>query len=146
MDLQLGFDGQTGLGPASRRLQELGEVVPLVFGGFAEVSEGVHQIVDILARQRLKKEGLARGTHSSSNRLGEVVGQIRRRWSLACWKANTNCLLSRITLCGDGVSAAAKRRRWQRFEEDRMKREKEAVWRAKVSGHNIIRKGRFMLD
>ena len=65
---------------------------------------------------------------------------------MACWKANTNCLLSRITLCGDGVSEAAKRRRWQRFEEDRMKREREAVWRAKVSGHNIIRKGRFMLD
>ena len=143
MDLELGVDGQ---GPASRRLQELGEVIPLVFGGFAEVSEGVHEFVDILARQRLKKEGLSSGVRSSDNRLGVVVGQIRRRLSLATWKANTNCLLSRTTLCGDGATEAGKRRQWQRVEEEKMRREKEAVWRARVSGHHIVRRGRFFLD
>ena len=40
MDRELGV--QEGLlGPVGRRLQELGPVIPLVFGGFGEVSEGV---------------------------------------------------------------------------------------------------------
>ena len=86
MDVELGVDVQSAQGPASRRLQELGEVLPFVFG---EANDTVHQFVHTLARQRVKKEGLLKGTHSSSNRLGEVVGQIRRRWSLATWKANT---------------------------------------------------------
>ena len=146
MDVELGVDVQAGRGPASRRLQEFGEVLPFVFGGFGEANDTVHQFVHTLARQRLNKEGLVRGTHSSSNRWGEVVGQIRRRWSLATWKANTKCLLSRLSLCGDGVSQAAKRRKWERFEEDKMRREREANWRAKTSGHNIVRRGRFMLD
>ena len=52
--------------------------------------------------------------------------------------------MSRITLCGDGVSEAGERRKWQRFEKERIERERQAVWRAKVSGHNIVKKGRFL--
>ena len=69
MDLQLEVDGQ---GPASRRLLEYGDVISLVFGSFAKVLEGVHQFMDTLARQQLKKDGLVRGPHSSSNRSGEA--------------------------------------------------------------------------
>ena len=67
-----GNGSAVGQCPFSRRLQEWGEVISLVFGGFAKVLEGVKHIMDTLARQWLKKEGLARGTHSSSNRSGEV--------------------------------------------------------------------------
>ena len=78
MDLELGVDGTGVQGPVSRRLQEVGPVIPLVFGGFAEVSEGVHTMVDLLAKSRLRKEGMSTGNDASKRRLGEVVGQIRR--------------------------------------------------------------------
>ena len=131
MDLELGVT--EGQGPVSRRLQEVGPVIPLVFGGFAEVSEGVHKMVDLLSKSRLKKEGLSMG-NEGSRRLGEVVGQIRRRLSLATVKANMACMLSRLSLTGDGASEAGKRRQWQRREEDLMNRERQAVWQARISG------------
>ena len=68
----MGNGSAVGQCPFSRRLQEWGKVISPVFGGFAKVLEGVKHIMDTLARQWLKKEGLARGTHSSSNRSGEV--------------------------------------------------------------------------
>jgi len=32
------------------------------------------------------------------------------------------------------------------MEEFKNRREMQAVWRAEVSGHNVVRKGRFWLD
>ena len=65
---------------------------------------------------------------------------------MATWKANTNCLLARTKLCGDGASEAGKRRQGQRREEYRNKKEMDAVWRAELSGKSIVRKGRFWLE
>ena len=146
MDEELGVDVTKEQGPVSRNLQEVGPVIPLIFGGFAEVSEGVHTLVDLLSKFRLKKEGLSAGRGGSEKRLGEVVGQIRRRLSLATVKANMACMLSRLSLTGDGASDAGKRRQWQRREEDLMNRERQANWQARISGHSIVRKGRFWLD
>jgi len=114
MDEELGVDVRVEQGPVTRRLQEVGPVIPLVFGGFAEVSEGVHTMVDLLSKFRLKKEGLSAGRGGAERRLGEVVGQIRRRLSLATVKANMACMLSRLSLIGDGASEAGKRRQWQK--------------------------------
>ena len=133
-------------GPVSRRLWEFGPVIPLVFGGFAEASEGVHDLVDLLSKFRLKKEGNKAGKEDSKTRLGVIVGQIRRRLSLATVKANTTCMLSRLSLTGEGASAAGKRRKWQRRQEDLMNRERQANWQARISGHSIMRNGRFWLD
>ena len=110
------------------------------------MSEGVHTMIDLLSKYRLKKEGMSTGNDASKRRLGEVVGQIRRRLSLATVKANMACMLSRLSLTGDGVSEAGKRRQWQRREEDLMHRERQAVWQARISGHSLVRKGRFWLD
>ena len=101
-------------------------------------------MVDLLSKSRLKKEGMSTG-NEGSRRLGEVVGQIRRRLSLATVKANMVCMLSRLSLTGDGASEAGKRRQWQRREEDLMHRERQAVWQARISGHSIVRKGKFWL-
>ena len=49
MDVELGVDVQNVQGPVSRRLAEFGPVIPLVFGGFCEVNEEVHNLIDILS-------------------------------------------------------------------------------------------------
>ena len=146
MDLELGVDVTSTVGPVSRRLQEVGPVISLCFGGFAEVSEGVHELVKTLAQERLKKEGLALGRQGSDGRLGQITGQIRRRLSQATVRANMDCMLARLSMVGDGVSEASKRRNWQRREEDLMRREREASWRAVITGHSTVRRGRFLLD
>ena len=60
-------------GPVTRRLQEVGPVIPLVFGGFAEVSEGVHTMVDLLSKFRLKRRGCQLG--------GEDQKEDWEKWS-----------------------------------------------------------------
>ena len=145
MDRELGFESPNQ-GPVGRRLQEFSPVIPLIFGGFAEVSEGVHNLLDVLSRARLKKESMNAGKERSENRKSEIVGQLRRKISLATWKANTSCLLSRVSMTGDGSTEAGKRRNYQKFQEFKMKEEQEAVFRAMVTGHSIIRNGRFWLD
>ena len=58
MDAELGHgDGQ---GPALRRLRELGSVVDLCFGGYAEASTSVWRLLNHMATARLAKQGLAR--------------------------------------------------------------------------------------
>ena len=146
MDLELGVDVTEVQGPVSRRLQEVGPVIPLVFGGFSECSDGVHTLVELLSKYRLRKEGMSAGKEGSERRLGEVVGQIQRRLSLATVKANTVCMLSRVSLTGDGASDAGKRRQWQRREEDLMFRERQKIWQARISGHSVVRKGKFWLN
>jgi hypothetical protein len=127
VDLEMGVNVTEVEGPVSRRLREFGPVIPLVFGGFAEASEGVHDLVDLLSKFRLKKEGNKSGREGSKRRLGVIVGQIRRRLSLATVKANTTCMLSRLGLTGDRASEAGKKRKWQRREEALMSQERQAM-------------------
>ena len=51
MDRSLGHDN--GQGPVTRRLTEYEGVMPLSFGGHAEGSVEVHNLIDILALARL---------------------------------------------------------------------------------------------
>ena len=51
-------DGDVTDGPMTKQLRQYGKgglVVGLVFGGFLEVSEGVHSFVDLAARARATK-------------------------------------------------------------------------------------------
>ena len=144
MDRELGVEeGQPG--PVTRRLQEVGPVIPLVFGGFGEVSEEVHNLVGTLSLLRFAKEGRAAGREGSEGRLGVIKGQVRRWLSLATVRANTTCMLALVSQVGEGAGEAGKRRRWLRYEEENMRRGREAIWRAEVSGRGVVRRGRFWL-
>ena len=142
MDRELGFEeGQQG--PVIRRLQEVGPVIPLVFGGFGEASEGVHDLIGTLSLLRLAKEGRTAGREGSEGRLGVIKGDIRKWLSMATVRADTSCLLARVSQVGEGAGEAGKRRRWCRWEEERMKKGREAFWRAEISGRGIIQRGIF---
>ena len=98
-----------------------------------------------MARSRLRKESLAGGDYGSEERLATVVGQLRRRLSLACVRANSTCLLDRVFVVGEGAPAARSRRQWASLEEQRMRKEKETSWQYKIRGP-VVRRGRFFLD
>ena len=47
--------------------------------------------------------------------MGAIVGEVRRRVSVAAVKAQADCLLNRISSIGQGAVAAGKRRQWLVF-------------------------------
>ena len=75
--------------------------------------------------------------------LSYIFEILNRGAALATVKANTSCMLSMLGLTGDGASAAGN---WQKREEALMSQECQAFWQARISGHSIVRKGRFWLD
>ena len=70
-----------------------------------------------------------------------LVGQVRRRISLAAIKAQVDCLLSKLHQVGPGNLQLAKRSEWAVREDERMKRERGAQWMRRIEGVHTIRKG-----
>ena len=62
---------------------------------------------------------------------------MRRRLSTAIVKANISVLLGRLGMVGEGAAMARGRRQWSSFEEMRMRREREAAWRAETTGREV---------
>ena len=66
--------GDEQIGPVRRRLGEVGPVIPLVFGGYGEVSEEVHDLIGTLALLRHAKESRAGGREGAEGRMGKSKG------------------------------------------------------------------------
>ena len=125
-------DGQVG--PLVRRLRTYPKLLGYVIGAFGEASQDVHALVDQLAASRLQYLALSSGYNSSSKEKSQIVGQIRRRLSVAFVKANSLCTLSRISNVGPGSRGAAKRREWALREEEMMRKERRSNWTAFIRG------------
>ena len=132
-----------GHGPATRRLAEYGDVLPLCFGGHGEASEEVHNLIEALAATKLKKQGMAKGRPGSDQELAIITSQLRRRISSATVRANFTCLLERMAQVGEGAKRAGKRRSWERVEEERMRRDRQTQWLARVRGVGLVHRGQF---
>ena len=134
------------VGPVERRLAEYGDLHTLVMGAFGEASEDVHNLIQVMAESRVACSDL--NTRHSSPMVREdmsvVVGQMRRRLSVATIRATYNCLLTRLTLLGEGVKEANARRMWRGREERIMSGEREAQWHRKIRGHGIRHRGEFL--
>ena len=141
MDVTLGH--AFGQGPASRRLAEYGDVMPLCFGGYGEGSKQVHDLITALAETRLKTQGLRKGRPGSDQELAIITSQLRRRISAATVRANITCLLERMAQVGEGAKRAGERRDLVRVEEERMRKDRETQWLARVRGVGLIHRGRF---
>ena len=106
---------------------------------FGEGSEDLHHLIQIMAESRIACVDLSRGQASPMARedLSVVVGQIRRRLSVATIRATYGCLLSRLTMIGEGQKEANARRQWRGHEERIMREEREAQWHRKIRGLGI---------
>ena len=113
----------------------------MCFGAWGEASTDVHNLVQTLAESRLKFQGLKAGRPRSKQELGIIVGQVRRRLSVAAVKSQVECLLSRIHQVGPGNAQLAKKREWAVLEDERMRRERGAQWLLKYEGLQTLRKG-----
>jgi hypothetical protein len=109
----------------------------------SEGSEEVHNLSDTLATARLKKVGLQRGRPGSDQEPAIITSQLRRRISAATVRASFTLLLETMTQVGKGARRAESRRGLERMEEERMKRDREAQWLARVRGVGLVCRGRF---
>lgn len=73
-----------------RRLDEFVNLIGLCFGAWGEASTDVHNLIQTLAESRLKFQGLQAGRPRIKQELGLIVGQVRRKLSLAAVKAQAD--------------------------------------------------------
>ena len=120
----------------------------LIFGAFREVSERVHELVQIVAQSRLRAVGLQRGRARVCDKgeLGVLVGRIRKQLSVASVRTQADCLITRMGNVGEGDGAAGKRSqkvvRWER----RWDKEMQAEMVCERQGRRIVRRGQIKLD
>ena len=146
VDRQYGGVAEGVLGPVQRKLESFGDIKGLVFGAFGEGSEDVHSLVQNLATSRAKSVALQRGREGGEGELAGIVGEVRRRLSVAAVKAQADCLLNRMSSIGKGAVAAGKRRQWAMWEEDRWKKGEKAHMVSRLNSKQIRRQGFFKLD
>ena len=135
--------GDRVVGPIKRKLSEYGDLLGLVVGAWGEGSEDLHTLVQVLAQSKVDSVGKARGRPASDSELSIAVGQVRRRLSVACVRANMNCLITRMSLLGVAAKQAQGRRQAQGWEEERMRREMQAQWLGCIRYHGIAYRGAF---
>ena len=133
--------GDGVVGPIERKLSEYGDILGLVVGAWGECSEDMHTLVQVLTKSRVDSVGRARGRPATDGELALAVGQVRRRLSVACVRANTNCLLSRMSHLGEAAVQAQGRRQAQGWEEERMRKEMQAQWLGRIRHHGITHRG-----
>ena len=86
---------------------------------------------------------MQRGRPGSDQELAIITSQLRRRISAATARASFTLLLERMTKVGEGATRAEGRRGLERMEEERMRRDREAQWLARVRGVGLVNRGRF---
>ena len=123
-------------GPVERRLDEFGDIMGLCFGAWGEANQDVHDLVEILARARLKFQVLSEGRPDggSDQELAMIVAQIRRLLSVSAIKAQVGCLLGRLHQVGPGNKQLAKKREWAVRQDEKMRRERHSQWIRKIEG------------
>ena len=101
----------------------------------------MHRLVQIISESRLKYQGLQRGRPGSEQELGVIVGQVRRRLSMAVMKSQVDCLLSKIHQVGPGNKQLAQKRQFAVLEDARMSLEHQAQFVRKIEGLKTLRRG-----
>ena len=139
-------------GPVESKLLSFGQVKGLVFGNFGEVSEATHKLLDTIATSRVRvalPQAAAAGRGDSRSEEGEkavAVSYIRRRVSVAAVKGQCLSLLGRLEVLGPGTTAAAGRRKWALVQEQRWRRDRQAMLLSERQGRSILRRGFSKLD
>ena len=113
-------------------------------GAFQEGSKDLHALLGTLADSQLRAKGLARGREGTDQERSIILAGLRRALSMAAAKANSACLLDRVSRVGEEHRQAARRRAWvkreeERIQEERIQEERRAFWHANIRARGLHR-------
>ena len=134
------------------KLLSFGQVKGLVFGNFGEASEATHKLLDTIATSRVRvalpqaAAGIRGDIRSEEGEKAVAVSYIRRRVSVEAVKGQCLSLLGRLEAMGPGFAAAAGRRKWAQVQEQRWRRDRQAMLLSERQGRSILRRGFAKLD
>ena len=135
--------GQTG--PLVRRLQSYGKLEGLVVGPWGEGSKDLHSLVKVLSETKLATKARALGREMSDKELGIIVTQVRKYLSTSFIRAQSLCLINRLSFLDEGAQAATGRRSVAKQMEEGRRRERQAHYLAHVRGRGLSREGQIFI-
>ena len=103
----------------------------------ARTAPHLHQLLLTFAESRVAAMSRAQGWEAGPGQLGKVTGHIRQALSVTVVRANSLCLLDRLTQLGPGAGAAARMRAGALVLEGRRRRDRQAfdiAWRDRGAG------------
>ena len=138
------------VGRVEAKLVSLGKIRGIVCGNWGEVSEDMHALLHLMAKNRVRVAGPSTGRKGrlrfEEGEMSIVMGHLRRTLGVATIKAQCLSLLGRLESLGPGASAAASRRR-QTSELERQFRLQQEAHRLSVrQGWAVHRTGFAKLD
>ena len=83
------FSIPPGRGRVRARLEEFGEVIPIVSGLFNEVNDATAALIEAMVVSRVERVARTSGLQFKAKKeKGEVVGELRRQFSVASIRAS----------------------------------------------------------
>ena len=118
----------------------------LVVGPWGEGSKDLHSLVKVLAETKLAAKARALGRQMSDKELGVIVNQVRKYLSTSFIRAQSLCLINRLSYLGEGAQEAAAGRRIvaKQLEEGR-RRDRQATYMAHIRGRGLSREGQIFV-
>ena len=117
----------------------------MVVGPWGEGSKDLHTLVKVLAETKLAAKARALGREMSDKELGIIVTQVRKYLSTSFIRAQSLCLINRLSFLGEGAQAAAGRRSVAKQLEEGRRRERQAHYLAHIRGRGLSREGQIFI-
>ena len=146
MDELLGEE--PGRGRVRARLEEFGEVIPIVSGLFNEANDATAGLLEAMACSKVERVARSTGLQYKAKEAekGEVVGELRRQFSVASLRASMTLVLNRMNQVGEGAALAGRRREVGSQLEEERRRVREAQHLARVWAGPLVKRGHFFRD
>ena len=132
---------QNQVGPVESKLHSFGEVIGLVVGQMGECSQGLHDLLLSFAEEKFQNLNRTKGMSLGKDMHSLIIQQVRRRFSVCAIRAQSACLLSRLSHFSQGACLAAQRRAHFSNREEASKVDLRIHWEANVRGRRLNRTG-----
>ena len=96
------------VGPIEQRLRNFTHVVPLVFGAYGEVNEGVETLLSQLAELGAKRHWRRMKATNHEVAKGAIAWLLRRRWGMTALRENARLTLDRLQFVGVDTAVDAR--------------------------------------
>ena len=111
-------------------IKSFGELLCIVAGQYAEVSQHTHDLLKRLASSKAAHISHFEGRLVSEQEEGILLNQLRRRFSISIVTSQSKCLLSRLGHYSPGAKEAAQRR-------ELVSRDRQAHHEAHIRGRRL---------